>query len=282
MSKNIDLLNKRFMQITIAFMVLVAIDQFFHLPHSAWLITAGTLIYTGLYSDQIFQRAYLRFTGTLVGVAAVVIVWSLVHFNFRFAIIFLLLSIWSMVFFIAVPVNRHMIAITIFVDLVVQWTNPGDFLLQYYVVDRIVCTGFAFAVCITIEYAWFGSKNMTELYYHYQCKQLRKELKDFYRLANSNQLSNASLFKKIYSTNRQIVQLTQLINAHIFQHGCTLFFVEDSAAISQTILQEFRKIVCLFYLKNKNGDSHMIHTIQAELEHSLNQPLEHFLHRRTT
>ena len=47
MSKNIDLLNKRFMQITIAFMVLIAIDQFFHVPHSGWFIMTGTLIYSG-------------------------------------------------------------------------------------------------------------------------------------------------------------------------------------------------------------------------------------------
>ena len=105
-------------------------------------------------------------------------------------------------------------------------------------------------------------------------------MKAFYILADTNKLTKTELFKRIGSTSKQINDLMRLINEHIYQHGCTRFFAEDSEAISAIIVQEFRQIVCLFYLKKNNSNQVRLNIIRSALEYSLNQPLESLLHER--
>ena len=131
MFKNIDLFNKRSTQITITFMLFAALDSFFQFPHGSWFIITGAMIYIGFHPWLVYRRAYMRLTGTLVGVAAVVIIWTIIHFNFRFAIIILLIAVWSLAFFVELPYNRFMIPITVFIDLTIQWTNTNQFFLEY-------------------------------------------------------------------------------------------------------------------------------------------------------
>ena len=277
MFKNIDLFTKRSTQITLTFMLFATLDTYFHIPHKVWFIITGAMIYVGFHPWLVHRRAYMRLTGTLVGVAAVIIVSTVIHFNFRFAIIILFFSVLTLVFFIDLPYNRFMISMTIFIDLIIEWGNTEQFFLEYYITDRIICTLLAFGVCIIIEYLWFGTESMTELYYQYLSKKLRKELKSFYLLANSNRLTKAEIFKKINSTARQINELRQLINEHINQHGCTRFFAEESEAISAIIVKEFRQIVSLFYLTKSKSNNIKLNSIRSELEDSLNLPLESLL-----
>lgn len=282
MFKNIDIFDVRATQVTVAFMVIASIERFFHIPHGIWFITTSSMVYSALHPGLVFKSVFLRLIGVLLGVAAILPIWAVIHINFRFAIIILFFTMWALVFFIALPFNRYMMTIVMFSDLIFEWTNPSNFFLQYYVIDRSVCIILIFAVCLVLEYLFFGSENMTQLYYQHLCQKIRKDLLKFYHHADTKQLQRANIFKHTSRLVEQLKQLETLINDYTFEHGHAKAFTIKAEKVSSVLVQEFRKIVCFFYVKNKGGDPTRLNALRSDIEASLNQPLDDLLQKRAT
>lgn len=282
MFKNIDIFNVRATQITFAFMLIIGIEHFFHIPHGVWFVTTSCMVFSAIHPGLVFKGAYLRLVGTLLGLGVIVLIWLVIHINFRFVIIILFFSMWALIFFIALPPNRYMVTIVMVSDLIIEWTNTNDFFFQYYVIDRIVCIILVFSVCIVIEYLWFGSKSMTALYYHYLCEKIRQDLDVFFRLAMSKNLNKSEIFRQIRALTEQLGQLTTLINDYTFEHGNNYRFIADAGVISNVLIQEFRKIICFIHLKEQGANPERMSAMRKEIEHSLNQPLSQLSGKRTT
>lgn len=270
MSKHIDLLTTRCLQITFAFMLFAAIDQFCHIPHPAWIIITGALIYAGFDPTTVLKRAYHRFIGTITGIAAVVIMAFLIHLDFRLGIFFLVFVTWAMSFTRLLPYHLFMIPATMFSDLVSEISNSSVFLLQFYFIDRAVNTVIVFAICICMEYVWFGKSNFTVLSYENLLKTINKDLKQFYELTCTKKVTRAELMKKIRINNQQIATLQGLIVDKKYLPNNPDFYRYAGTLAVQT-LHHFRKIVCLVYLTQNDSNNPKIETIKLEIEEFLNK-----------
>lgn len=277
MPRQLNVFTKRYLQITTAFMVFAAIEQYGHIPHSVWIILISSLVYSGFNPSVVLKRSYLRFFGTITGVAAVFILWHFIHFDYRLEIILVLLIFWAFIFFKNIPYNQYMIVSTLFSDLLIEWTNSASFSIEFYVIDRVICTAIIFGLCILMEYAWFGSSNMTTLQYHHSCCLLRRNLHEFYLLADSNRVTKARMFKAITSVNQQIASLCLLIDSLVYEHNKVPLLSKNAETVTATIVHIFRKIVCLYYLRVQNEYDPKIELIRAEIEQALSIPLEEYL-----
>lgn len=248
MFKNIDLFTKRYLQITMVFMLFSFIQQFFHIPHDSWIIITSAMIYSGFNPGTVLKRAYMRFSGTILGVAAITIAWYFMHFDYRLAFIFLVLICWAIVFFMGLPYNRYMIVVTLFSDILIQWDNSNKFNIQFYVVDRIVCTAIVFAICLVIEYLWFGKSNMTTLNFINLRDSLKDDMRSLYKITQERNLSSGNIFKGIKKVNLKIDRLELLISDAKYEQ---VFheFTEDEKKFGRDIVLLFRRIVSVHYLQ---------------------------------
>ncbi len=258
MFKNIDLFTRRYWQITIALMFFVFIQRYFHIPHDEWIIITSGMIYIGFDPGIVLKRAYLRFYGTIAGVAAVSISWYFIHLDYRLATIFLVLLAPFATFIAKLPYNYYVIVITIFSDTLIQIFNPIDFHPEFYAFDRILCTLIVFAICIFIEYVWFGRSDMTLLNYNSLCNSLKLDVKEFYRLTYQNKVCRGKIFKMIKQINFKIDRLNTLVEETKNEGNHRYKFTQEEKIFGHNIIQAFRKSVSIYYLQFEHNQQNLI------------------------
>lgn len=273
MPTTLDLFTKRFIQITFVFVFFAYVDQYWHIPHSSWIIITSALIYSGFDSGAVINRAYLRFTGTIVGIAFVVIVWQCVHLDYRTLEFFLAFLSWSLVFFVAIPYDRFMILATLVSDLALEVSNSSDFLLQFYVIDRFLCTAFVFGACIIIEQVWFGKSDFTFLNCQHLLKTIQQDLEHIYKMTKHKEYTRAKLYREMKSINQKIIRLKLLVHILEYKPTATQLYL-NAEPLAAKIVHDFRKIVCLLYLHVNDNDNLAIVPLQLEIEASLSIPLQ--------
>lgn len=251
MPKTLDLFTRRYTQITMAFMLFVFVQNFFRIPHSIWIIISGTMIYSGFQPGTVIKRAYLRFTGTFIGVAAVGLMWHLLYLDYRLALPCFLAIIWGCVFFVLLPYNQFIIIVTLLSDILIELPNTEHFYLQYYIFDRLVCTAIAFAMCIGIEYVWFGRSNMMYLHYLDSQSKTKKMLQELYQMTQSHTLNVSKILKKINLVNTQLDALTLIVEDGKYESKRRYRQFQLNAndkKFNIEVIQLFRKIVSIYYL----------------------------------
>ena len=264
----INLYTSRVMQITFIFMFLACLDQYGHFPHSAWIIVTGTMIYAGFDPGTVLKRAYLRVYGTIIGIAAVVIIWHAIHFDYRLYIFFLVLIMWAIVFSQSFSYQYFVVFATIFADLSVEAANSNVFQLRYYITDRFVSTVIAFSVCILVEQLWFGKQNFSVLNCQHLLKKIQLNLDGFYKMTQNKNVTRSKLFKEILLINQSISHLKTLIADHQFETTNTTFYQNTSSLVNQ-IVYDFRQIICLIYLETNDPHNPAIPSILAHIEEKL-------------
>lgn len=253
MPTKLDLFTRRYLQITMAFMLFVFVQNFFNIPHSIWIIITGAMVYSGFHAGTVVKRAYLRLTGTIIGVAAVGIVWHFLHLDYRLAIPYFIIIIWSCIFFQLLPYDQFIIIVTLLSDILVELPNTANFNLQYYIQDRLACTILAFALCVGIEYLWFGRSNMMYLHYVDAQSSANKMLHELYQMTKDNTLNYSQILKKINIVNAQIDKISVILDDAKYESKRGYRQFQLSPADKQfniQMIQLFRKIVSIHYLRH--------------------------------
>jgi hypothetical protein len=274
-AKKLDLFTRRYFQITMAFMVFVFVQNFFNIPHSIWIIITGAMVYSGFHAGTVVKRAYLRLNGTIIGIAAVGIIWHFLHLDYRLAIPYFVFIVWGCVFFQLLPYNRFIIIVTLLSDILVELPNTANFNLQYYMQDRLVCTIIAFGMCVAIEYLWFGRSNMMYLHYLDAQSTAHKMLQELYDMSKNNTLNYSQILKKINAANAQIAKISTIMEDAKYESKRGYHQFKLSPADKQfniETIQTFRKIVSLHYLRHHEPMNPklplLIHQVETLLEHA--------------
>lgn len=265
MFKNIDVLTKRYLQITMTYMLFEFVVQFFHVPHPVWIMVTGATIYVGFNPGTVLKRAYLRFGGTITGICAMAIMWHFIHLDYRLAVIFAVLIGFGMVFFMALPYNLFVILGTLNSDIAVEWSNTNNFSLQFYVIDRFVCTLIAFAICLVLEHIWFGRASFTDLNFARVKKNLHEEMQHTALQIDNLNLTKASLFRFMRSTRVKMNQLNTLVNDAKFERATEI----ATDPFPKKMLLLFREVVCVWYIQKRDPDNHKLVELRKKAHQSL-------------
>lgn len=252
MFDHITLFTKRYLQITMVFILFTTLQLFFNFPHDSWIIITSALLYSGFNPGTVLKRAYLRFSGTVIGIAAVTIVWHIIHFDYRLEIIFLVVICWATVFFTGLPYNRFMIIVTLLSDITLEFNNPKHFELQNYIIDRFIATAIVFGVCILVEYLWFGRQNMTHLNYLSLRQKIKTQMENLYAISQKTHLSRSTVFKHVQQVSNTLSSLEMIINDGKYENRNRKFTIAE-IEFAQSALLIFRKILNVYYLRTQNN-----------------------------
>ena len=269
MFKAIDLYDKRCAQITITFMIFVAMQLFLHIPYSAWLVITGSMIYSGFNPGTVIKRAYLRLYGTIVGIAAVMIVSHYIHWDFRLVTLFYVLIVGGTLFLCALPYHQFVILLTLFSDIILQWSNPSDFHIESYAIDRFMCTLIVFCVCIAIEYAWFGRSKMSYLSYLNLRDTLKQDIVELYQSMQEKKLTEGKMFRKIQSIIPKIDRLHLLINDLAYEHARGHIFTPEEKRIDESIVQALRDIASLHYFETNDVENPQLPLLKIKTQQTV-------------
>ncbi len=267
MFKKVDIYTQRYMQITLAYMLFVTIDEGFNLPHSSWIVITGCMIYVGFNPGTVLKRAYLRLPGTIIGICAMSLMWYVIHFDYRLAIFFMVGIAWAMVYCFGMRYNYYVIVTTLFSDIGIEWSNSAAFSLQYYIIDRSMCTIIVFAICILLEYFWFGRNDFTTLNYHTKKKLLIDEIAVAERDIEQRHISSAELFRLIGSTRRGWNQLRPLLNDAGYEKNRRIL----SDKFPERVSHLFRSIVYIWYLQKNDPQNPQLPLLRLQARQLFNQ-----------
>ena len=269
MFKSLDIYTQRYIQIVIIVVIAQSIYQYSHIPHSIWILITITSVYSGFHSTDVIKRANSRLYGTILGIAMVAILWHLIHWDFRLLIILTTLLVAAMVFFSQIPYQYFVIFSTSFSDITKEWSNASNFNLMYYINDRLICTLIGFALCISIEYFWFGRQNLTYLNALQIKNNILKNMEKLFSIAKTGtksnkifQLTNA-LLKDILKLNNLISDLKSEKNAQVES-----FEIQN---INIAIQQVADKIISLNYLTSSKTNLSIVQNLTLEIENELSQ-----------
>jgi hypothetical protein len=263
MFKNVDIYTKRYIQITFAYMLFVALEEGSNFPHSTWITITGCMIYIGFNPGTVLKRSYLRLPGTLVGVCAMALMWYVIHLDYRMAIFFMAFIAWAMVYFFSLPYNYYVIVTTMFSDIGIEWSNTSTFSLQYYIVDRVMCTLLVFGICIVLEYFWFGRDNFTELSYFNIRKQLLNEIRNTERSIDQEQLSRAKLFRLVGTTRKKWLQMRIFLNDAKYEKDRRILADDFPHKISCY----FRSVVNIWHIQHNYPQSGKLARLRTQAHH---------------
>lgn len=269
MLKNLDLYTQRYIQIVIIVVIAQSIYQFSHIPHSVWILVTIVSVYSGFHSTDVLKRANSRIYGTIIGISMVAIVWYLVHLDFRLLIILTTLLVPALVFFCSIPYKYSVILSTIFSDITKEWSNSNSFSLIYYINDRLICTLIGFALCISIEYFWFGRQNLTYLNALQTKNDILKNMQQLFNIAKTGAKSN-KMFKLTNILLKDILKLNNLIID---------LKSENSLPVEQLKIQNINtdiqkvadKIISLNYLNSSRTPFAITQNLTLEIEQELSQ-----------
>ena len=269
MFKKLDLFTIRSLQISMAFILFVFVEKFFNIPHSIWIIMTGTMVYTGFHPGTVVKRAYLRLTGTIVGVAAVGIMWHFIHIDYRLIFILFALLVWINAFFLLLPYNRFIICFTLFSDIIFELSNSDSFYLQDYILDRLVCTFIAFIMCIALEYLWFGNSNTMYLSYLHSRSNIKAMITELYQMVQSKTLNTTKILQKIHFIRAQIEQLDLLLSDAKYESKRRFNQFQLTAkdkTFNWQIAQLFRKIISIYYLQKADPTHEQLPQLIQQVE----------------
>lgn len=269
MLKTVDLYTQRYWQITVTFMLFSFIERFFHIPHAIWIVVTGSVLYSGFNPGTVLKRAYLRFYGTIIGIAAVTIVWHIIHIDYRLATLFYVLIISWAVFFIALPYHLFVILATVFSDIAIQWSNPDSFSLEYYAIDRLTCTMIVFGICILLEYLWFGRSNMTYLNYQHLYGAIKQDIAALYHSVQQKNLTAGKILKKIQTIRCKLDQLSVLIADSTYEGKRSHTFTSKEIQNNNHIIQTFRQIVILHYLQTQDNGNIQLPFLKIQTQEAI-------------
>lgn len=269
MFKTVDLYTKRYWQITMTFMLFVFVERFFHIPHAIWIVVTGSVLYSGFNPGTVLKRAYLRFYGTIIGVAAVTIVWHILHIDYRLATLFYILIVSWAVFCIALPYHLFVILATVFSDIAIQWGNPDNFSLEYYAIDRLTCTLIVFGICILLEYLWFGRSNMTYLNYQHLYDAAKQDIASLYYNVQQEKLTTGKILKKIQTVRGKLDQLSILVDNSRYEGAHSHAFTFEETRKNEKIVHTFRHIVVLHYLQSNDSDNPQLLLLKTQTQEAI-------------
>lgn len=269
MFKSLDIYTQRYIQIVIIVVIAQSIYQFSHIPHSIWILITITSVYSGFHSTDVIKRANSRLYGTILGIAMVAILWHLIHWDFRLLIILTTLLVAAMVFFSQIPYQYFVIFSTSFSDITKEWSNASNFNLMYYINDRLICTLIGFALCISIEYFWFGRQNLTYLNALQTKNTILKNMEKLFNIAKTGTKSNKifqltnTLLKDILKLNNLIADLKSEKNAQV-EHL-------EVQGLNIAIQRVADKIISLNYLTSSKTNLSIVQNLTLEIERELSQ-----------
>ena len=269
MFKDVDLYTQRYIQIVLMCIVAQTIYLYSNIPHSIWIVISVCGVYGGFSSGAVIKKAYHRLTGTVTGIALVVIIWHLIHWDYRLLLVLTTLWIPLFVFFILIPYNRFVILATAFSDIMSEWSNSSSFSVYYYVMDRFICVFIVFSLCICIEHFWFGRKDLSYLNFKQTQKNILKNLKQLYALSQTT-CKNGTIFKLVNTLLAEIEKLTT-IAADVKYEGRHFSQQEElEQGVHRTVTLQ-RNIISLNYLTKNNGDSATINLLKTKIEIELTE-----------
>lgn len=248
MFKNLDIYTRRYLQIALAYMLFVVIEQGFNLPHSSWIVIIGSMIYIGFNPGTVLKRAYLRLPGTFLGICAMSLMWYVIHFDYRMAIFFMVFIAWAMVYCFGMRYYYYQIIATLFSDIGIEWSNSSTFSLQYYIVDRTMYTLIVFGICIILEYFWFGRSNFSTLNYYNKRQLLLEQMSRAEQQIDNKHLTKLELFRLIGSTRSGWNQIRALLNDAKYEKNQEILTDTFPAQASDL----YRKIVYIWHLQKDN------------------------------
>lgn len=269
MFKSLDIYTQRYIQIVIVVVIAQLIYQFSHLPHSVWVLITITSIYSGFHPKDVIKRANNRIYGTIIGVALVAIIWHLVHWDFRLLIILTTLVVPMMVFCSGIPYQYFVILSTSFSDITKEWSNASNFNLMFYINDRLICTFIGFALCLSIEYFWFGRQNLTYLNALQTKNNILKNLEQLFNLAKIGSHSNRifkltnTLLTDFQKLNHLVIDLQAERNSHL-EHL-------EIDSIYRQMQHAFDNIISLNYIISSRDKVVATQNLTLEIERELAQ-----------
>lgn len=269
MFKSLDLYTQRYIQIVIVVIIAQSVYQFSHLPHAIWVLVTITSVYSGFHAKDVIRRANRRVYGTILGVAVVAIIWHLIHWDFRLLIIITTLLVGAMVFFSQIPYQYFVIFSTVFSDITTEWSNSSKFNLMYYINDRLICTLAAFALCIGIEYFWFGRQNLTYLNALQTKNNILKKMQQLFEIATSGTKSN-QIFKLTNTLLKEIAKLNGLINDLQAEKKTQAEQIEVRS-INEALQSIANKIISLNYLNSSRDNLTSVQNLTHEIKNELSQ-----------
>lgn len=271
MPKTVNVYTKRYGQITMTFMLFSFIEQFFFIEHAAWIVITGAVIYAGFNPGTVLKRAYHRLSGTVLGIVAVAIAWHIMHADHRLATLFYVLILTSAIFLCALPYNRLAILLTLLSDIVMQWGDPSDFYLEYYIPDRLICTLIVFGICIVIEYLWFGRSNLTYLNYTNVCENLKNDIRALNQALQNDTLSPGKVLKKITAISLKMDTLNLLLSDLVYEKSHDSAFTREEKQIAFSIIQTFRAVTSVYYLKKHDKNNPRLPFLNQQLQQSIGE-----------
>lgn len=269
MFKDIDLYTQRYIQIVIMCIIAQTMYLYSNIPHNSWIVISVCGIYSGFNPGAVIKKAYHRLIGTFAGIAMVVIIWHLIHLDYRLLIVFTTLLIPLFVYFSQVPYNRFVILATVFSDIMMEWSNSDSFSIYYYVMDRLICTFIVFALCICIEQFWFGKKNISYLNFKQTQSNILNDLKRLYALSQTT-CKNATMFKSINALLAEIEKLTTIAADAKFESRNFFNRAELENGVNRTISLQ-KDIIALNYLTESKGEAIIIHQLKTKIEIELKE-----------
>ena len=267
MFKGLDLFTQRYIQIVMVMMLIQAIYQFGHVPHSSWLITASA-IYSGFDPGSVLKRASGRIYGTFAGIALVTIIWYLVHFDYRWLILLTCLMVFIISYGSLLPYSIATIVNTAFSDVSMEWSNSDTFNLQYYLIDRVICNLIVIGICVACERFWFGHSNLPFLNFKQVRANLIKTLRQMYLYSQTRTAKG----KTIKSTQTFMLNINKLktLSEDIRNEGKAFFSNAELMLMIHELRTIHSKIVGLIYLQIHQPDNLQIRTLYNEIEQKLN------------
>ncbi|RTL10896.1 MAG: FUSC family protein [Neisseriaceae bacterium] len=269
MFKSLDIYTQRYIQIVIIVVIAQSIYQYSHIPHSIWILITITSVYSGFHSTDVIKRANSRLYGTILGIAMVAILWHLIHWDFRLLIILTTLLVAAMVFFSQIPYQYFVIFSTSFSDITKEWSNASNFNLMYYINDRLICTLIGFALCISIEYFWFGRQNLTYLNALQIKNNILKNMERLFNIAKTGTKSN-KIFQLTNTLLKDILKLNNLITDLKSEKNAQVESLEIQN-INTAIQRVADKIISLNYLTSSKTNLSLIQNLTLEIENELSQ-----------
>lgn len=269
MFKSLDLYTKRYIQIVIVVIIAHSIYLFSHIPHSVWVLVTITSVYSGFHAKDVIRRANSRVYGTIVGVALVAIIWHLIHWDFRLLIIITTLLVGAMVFFSQIPYQYVVIISTAFSDITTEWSNSSSFNLMYYINDRLICTLGAFALCIGIEYFWFGRQNLTYLNALQTKNDILNKMQRLFEIARTGTREN-QIFKLTNALLKDIAKLNNLLNDLQSEKDASIQHLEI-LRLNRILQESANKIISLNYLNFSHTNRAAVQNLTLEIERDISQ-----------
>jgi hypothetical protein len=175
----------------------------------------------------------------------------------------------AMVFFNPIPYRYFVIFSTSFSDITKEWSNASNFNLTYYVNDRLICTLIAFALCISVEYFWFGRQNLTYLNALQTKNTVLKNMEQLFHLAKSGAKSN-KLYKLTNTLLKDILKLNNLITDLKSEKNAQVEHLEVQS-LNIAIQQVADKIISLNYLTSSKTNLSAVQNLTLEIERELSQ-----------